>query len=89
MCATATRESLPASPTPQTTASLLFLTRLMRSAKQENSNKNPAINSTQRDYMAGEVSKDLTMRVLLPEEIVKAHDEGIIHFHDSDYFAQQ
>ena len=57
--------------------------------KQENSNKNPVINSTQRDYMAGEVSKDLTRRVLLPEEIVHAHDEGIIHFHDMDYFAQK
>ena len=57
--------------------------------KQENSNKNPVINSTQRDYMAGEVSKDLTKRVLLPEEIVQAHEEGIIHFHDSDYFAQK
>ena len=57
--------------------------------KQENSNKNPVINSTQRDYMAGEVSKDLTKRLLLPEEIVKAHDEGIIHFHDADYFAQK
>ncbi|MCR4781658.1 MAG: anaerobic ribonucleoside-triphosphate reductase [Lachnospiraceae bacterium] len=57
--------------------------------KQENSNKNPVINSTQRDYMAGEVSKDLTTRLLLPEEIVKAHKEGIIHFHDSDYFAQK
>ena len=57
--------------------------------KQENSNKNPVINSTQRDYMAGEVSKDLTKRILLPEEIVKAHEEGIIHFHDSDYFAQK
>ena len=57
--------------------------------KQENSNKNPIINSTQRDYMAGEVSKDLTERLLLPEEIVKAHKEGIIHFHDSDYFAQR
>lgn len=57
--------------------------------KQENSNKNPTVNSTQRDYMAGEVSKDLTMRVLLPEDIVKAHKEGIIHFHDSDYFAQK
>ena len=57
--------------------------------KQENSNKNPVINSTQRDYMAGEVSKDLTIRVLLPEEIVKAHNEGIIHFHDSDYYAQR
>jgi len=57
--------------------------------KQENSNKNPVINSTQRDYMAGEVSKDLTRRVLLPEEIVNAHEQGIIHFHDSDYFAQR
>ena len=57
--------------------------------KQENSNKNPVINSTQRDYMAGEVSRDLTNRILLPEEIVKAHREGIIHFHDSDYFAQK
>ena len=58
-------------------------------AKQENSNKNPIINSTQRDYMAGEVSKDLTRRILLPEEISAAHDVGIIHFHDSDYFAQK
>ena len=58
-------------------------------AKQENSNKNPIINSTQRDYMAGEVSKDLTKRILLPEEISSAHDNGIIHFHDSDYFAQK
>ena len=57
--------------------------------KQENSNKNPVINSTQRDYMAGEVSKDLSKRVLLPEEIVRAHEEGIIHFHDTDYFAQK
>ena len=57
--------------------------------KQENSNKNPVINSTQRDYMAGEVSKDLTRRILLPEEIIKAHDAGIIHFHDMDYFAQK
>ncbi|WP_041738569.1 anaerobic ribonucleoside-triphosphate reductase [Coriobacterium glomerans] len=56
--------------------------------KQENSNKNPTVNSVQRDYMAGEVSKDLTARVLLPRDIVKAHNEGIIHFHDSDYFAQ-
>ncbi len=56
--------------------------------KQENSNKNPTVNSVQRDYMAGEVSKDLTQRVLLPAEVVKAHNEGIIHFHDSDYFAQ-
>ena len=56
--------------------------------KQENSNKNPTVNSVQRDYMAGEVSKDITKRLLLPEDIVKAHEEGIIHFHDSDYFAQ-
>ena len=57
--------------------------------KQENSNKNPVINSTQRDYMAGEVSKDLTKRLLLPEDIVHAHEEGMIHFHDSDYYAQK
>ncbi|WP_036599403.1 anaerobic ribonucleoside-triphosphate reductase [Oribacterium sp. oral taxon 078] len=57
--------------------------------KQENSNKNPVINSTQRDYMAGEVSRDLTKRLLLPEDIVKAHEEGVIHFHDSDYYAQK
>ena len=57
--------------------------------KQENSNKNPVINSTQRDYMAGEVSKDLTRRLLLPEDIVHAHEEGMIHFHDSDYYAQK
>ena len=56
--------------------------------KQENSNKNPTVNSVQRDYMAGEVSKDITKRFLLPEDVVKAHEEGIIHFHDSDYFAQ-
>ena len=56
--------------------------------KQENSNKNPVVNSVQRDYMAGEVSKDLTKRILLAEDIVKAHDEGMIHFHDADYFAQ-
>ena len=57
-------------------------------AKQENSNKNPVVNSTQRDYMAGEVSRDITNRILLPKEIVEAHNEGIIHFHDTDYFAQ-
>ena len=57
-------------------------------AKQENSNKNPVVNSTQRDYMAGEVSRDLTNRLLLPEDILKAHEEGIIHFHDTDYYAQ-
>ncbi|MBO5373217.1 MAG: anaerobic ribonucleoside-triphosphate reductase [Lachnospiraceae bacterium] len=56
--------------------------------KQENSNKNPTVNSVQRDYMAGEVSKDITRRFLLPQEIVEAHEQGIIHFHDSDYFAQ-
>ncbi len=56
--------------------------------KQENSNKNPVVNSTQRDYMAGEVSRDITNRILLPKDIVDAHNEGIIHFHDSDYFAQ-
>jgi len=57
-------------------------------AKQENSNKNPVVNSTQRDYMAGEVSKDITERILLPQEIVEAHKDGLIHFHDADYFAQ-
>ena len=56
--------------------------------KQENSNKNPTVNSVQRDYMAGEVSKDLTRRILLPQDIVEAHEKGIIHFHDADYFAQ-
>ena len=56
--------------------------------KQENSNKNPTVNSVQRDYMAGEVSKDITKRILLPADIVEAHEKGIIHFHDSDYFAQ-
>ena len=56
--------------------------------KQENSNKNPTVNSVQRDYMAGEVSKDITNRILLPPDIVRAHEEGLIHFHDSDYFAQ-
>ena len=57
-------------------------------AKQENSNKNPIVNSTQRDYMAGEVSRDITARLLLPKDIVEAHNEGIIHFHDTDYYAQ-
>jgi len=56
--------------------------------KQENSNKNPTVNSVQRDYMAGEVSKDLTMRLMLPKDIVQAHEEGLIHFHDADYYAQ-
>ena len=57
-------------------------------AKQENANKNPVVNSTQRDYMAGEVSRDITNRLLLPQDIVEAHNEGIIHFHDADYYAQ-
>ena len=68
---------------------LSLLDQSNEEAKQENSNKNPVINSTQRDYMAGYVSRDLTSRVLLPEEITRAHREGIIHFHDSDYFAQR
>ncbi len=68
---------------------LSLLDQINENAKQENSNKNPTINSTQRDYMAGEVSKDLTMRVLLPEDIVQAHEAGIIHFHDADYYAQR
>ena len=68
---------------------LSLIEHLNEEVNQENSNKNPVINSTQRDYMAGEVSKDLTMRILLPEEIVRAHEKGIIHFHDSDYFAQK
>ena len=68
---------------------LALLDHINEEVNQENSNKNPVINSTQRDYMAGEVSKDLSKRVLLPEEIVRAHEEGIIHFHDTDYFAQK
>ena len=68
---------------------LALLDHINEEVDQENSNKNPVINSTQRDYMAGEVSKDLSKRVLLPEEIVRAHEEGIIHFHDTDYFAQK
>ena len=68
---------------------LALIDHMNEEVKQENSKKNPVINSTQRDYMAGEVSKDLTKRVLLPEEIVRAHEEGIIHFHDMDYFAQK
>ena len=68
---------------------LSLIEQINETVKQENSNKNPVINSTQRDYMAGEVSKDLTKRILLPEDIVKAHEDGIIHFHDSDYFAQK
>ena len=68
---------------------LALIEHMNEEVNQENSNKNPVINSTQRDYMAGEVSKDLSKRILLPEEIVKAHEDGIIHFHDSDYFAQK
>lgn len=68
---------------------LALIDNINEEVNQENSNKNPVINSTQRDYMAGEVSKDLTKRLLLPREIVQAHEQGIIHFHDSDYFAQK
>lgn len=68
---------------------LALIEQMNEEVKQENSNKNPVINSTQRDYMAGEVSKDLTRRVLLPEDIVRAHEQGIIHFHDMDYYAQK
>ncbi len=68
---------------------LALIEHINEEVKQENSNKNPIINSTQRDYMAGEGSKDLSRRVLLPEDIVRAHEEGVIHFHDTDYFAQK
>lgn len=68
---------------------LTLIDNVNEEINQENSNKNSVINSTQRDYMAGEVSKDLTKRLLLPKEIVEAHEQGIIHFHDSDYFAQK
>lgn len=68
---------------------LTLIERTNEEAKDENSNKNPVINSTQRDYMAGAVSKDLTRRVLLPEDIWEAHEKGILHFHDADYFAQK
>ena len=68
---------------------LALIDQANEEVKQENSNKNPVINSTQRDYMAGEVSKDLTRRILLPEAIINAHEAGIIHFHDSDYYAQK
>ena len=67
---------------------LALIDRTNEEIKQENSNKNSVVNSTQRDYMPGEVSKDLTRRILLPKDIVEAHDQGIIHFHDADYFAQ-
>jgi ribonucleoside-triphosphate reductase len=69
-------------------AILALIDRTNEEIKQENSNKNPTVNSTLRDYMAGEVSKDLTRRILLPKDVVDAHDKGIIHFHDADYFAQ-
>ncbi len=68
---------------------LALLERINEEVKQENSNKNPVINSTQRDYMAGEVSKDLSSRILLPEDIIRAHNDGVIHFHDMDYYAQK
>ena len=67
---------------------LAIIERNNEEVRQENSNKNPTVNSVQRDYMAGEVSKDITRRYLLPPDIVSAHEEGLIHFHDSDYFAQ-
>lgn len=75
-----------ANSTDQRILSLIELNN--ETIKQENSNKNPMIVSTQRDYMAGEVSKDITMRILLPQDIVQAHNDGLIHFHDSDYFLQ-
>ena len=68
---------------------LALINRENELVKQENANKNPTINSTQRDYIAGEVSKDLSKRLFLPEDVVKAHEEGIIHFHDADYFAMR
>ena len=68
---------------------LAIINNTNEEVKQENSNKNPTVNSVQRDYMAGEVSKDLTRRILLPPDIVRAHDAGIIHFHDADYFSQR
>ena len=72
-----------------TDAAILSLISLENEeVKQENSNKNPTVNSVQRDYMAGEVSKDITKRILLPQDIVEAHEQGLIHFHDADYFAQ-
>ncbi|MCI6646434.1 MAG: ATP cone domain-containing protein, partial [Oscillospiraceae bacterium] len=76
-----------ANTTDDTILSLIDCTNEL--ANQENSNKNPQINSVMRDYMAGEVSKDLTRRMLLPKEVVDAHDAGIIHFHDADYYAQR
>ena len=67
---------------------LALIDHMNEEVKQENSNKNPTVNSVQRDYMAGEVSKDITKRILLPQDIVDAHEQGLIHFHDADYFAQ-
>ena len=89
MCATATSRELKRKSNTTDNGILALLDHINEEVNQENSNKNPVINSTQRDYMAGEVSKDLSKRVLLPEEIVRAHEEGIIHFHDTDYFAQK
>ena len=83
------RRELKRKSNPTDNGILALLDHINEEVNQENSNKNPVINSTQRDYMAGEVSKDLSKRVLLPEEIVRAHEEGIIHFHDTDYFAQK
>ena len=83
-----TRSSGAHSPTRRTTRSSRLIECNNEEVKQENSNKNPTVNSVQRDYMAGEVSKDFTTRMLLPPEIVEAHEEGIIHFHDADYYAQ-
>lgn len=88
MCVIAIREIARKSNTTDEEI-LSLIDQANEELKQENSNKNPVINSTQRDYMAGEVSRDLTNRLLLPEDIVKAHKEGIIHFHDSDYYAQK
>lgn len=68
---------------------LAIINNTNEEVKQENSNKNPTVNSVQRDYMAGEVSKDLTRRILLPPDVVRAHDAGILHFHDADYFSQR
>ena len=89
MCATVINVNWQESPNTTDNGILALIDNINEEVNQENSNKNPVINSTQRDYMAGEVSKDLSRRVLLPEEVVEAHEQGIIHFHDSDYFAQK
>ena len=89
MCATVINVNWQESPIHTDNGILALIDNINEEVNQENSNKNPVINSTQRDYMAGEVSKDLSKRVLLPEEVVEAHEQGIIHFHDSDYFAQK